>query len=105
MLADRHDEDDHGFPARRRASRRKNSLAADLAAVWRDELTRTFREAIVAEAARNKVDLAARGLTAEALADLLLDGLEGMKSRVTDAEGQREAARRLVNVIALSLQP
>ena len=53
---------------------------------------------------RNKVDLAARGLTADALADLLLDGLEGMKSRVATADGQREGARRLVAVIALALQ-
>jgi AcrR family transcriptional regulator len=83
---------------------RKNSLAADLAADWRGELIGTFRQAIAAEAERNKVDLAARGLTAEALADLLFDGLEGMKSRVTTAEAQREGAQRLVNVIALALQ-
>jgi AcrR family transcriptional regulator len=83
---------------------RKNSLAADLATDWRGELIGTFRQAIAAEAERNKVDLAARGLTAEALADLLFDGLEGMKSRVTTAEAQREGAQRLVNVIALALQ-
>ena len=83
---------------------RKNTLASDLHGAWRGKLTRTFRKAILAEAKRNKVDLKARGLTAEALADLLLDGLEGMKSRVTDADQQHEGARRLVNVIALALQ-
>lgn len=83
----------------------KNSLAGDLAAVWREKLGSAFGTAIAAEAERTKVDLAARGLTASALADLLLDGLEGMKSRVLDPDGQREGARRLVTVIALALKP
>jgi len=82
----------------------KNSLASDLAAVWRDTLRQSFGAAIAEEAARNKVDLDARGLTAAALADLLLDGLEGMKSRVSAADEQREGARRLVAVISLALQ-
>jgi AcrR family transcriptional regulator len=82
----------------------KNSLAADLAAVWRDRLRRSFGRAVIAEAKRNRVNLAARGLTAEALADFLLDGLEGMKSRISDADEQRKSAERLVKVIALSLQ-
>jgi len=82
----------------------KNTLAADLAALWRDRLRQSFRKAMLAEAKRNEVDLAARGLTADALADLLLDGLEGMKSRITDAAEQRKSAERLVKVIALSLQ-
>jgi AcrR family transcriptional regulator len=83
---------------------RKNTLANDLASVWRSRLEKTFRAAILAEAKRNEVDLKARGLTAEALAELLLDGLEGMKTRVTDAGKQREGARRLVKVIALAVQ-
>ena len=83
----------------------KNSLAADLAAGWREKLGKSFGAAIATEAGRNNADLAARGLTAAGLADLLLDALEGMKSRVTDSNGQREGARRLVAVIALSLQP
>jgi len=82
---------------------RKNTLASDLGAIWRGRLFETFRQAILAEAKRNKVDIDARGLTAEALADLLLDGLEGMKSRVSDAGAQREAARRLVQVVALAV--
>ena len=82
----------------------KNSLAGDLAAVWRDSLRQSFGSAIAAEASRNRIELAARGLSAEALADLLLDGLEGMKSRVSSADEQREGARRLVAVIALALQ-
>jgi hypothetical protein len=82
---------------------RKNTLANDLGAVWRGRLSEMFRRAILAEAESNKIDLAARGLTPAALSDLLLDGLEGMKSRVADAGEQREAARRLVQVIALAV--
>jgi AcrR family transcriptional regulator len=82
----------------------KNTLAGDLHAVWRGKLRETFRKAVLAEARRNKVDLKARGLTAESLADLLLDGLEGMKSRISDADEQRKGAERLIRVIALALQ-
>jgi AcrR family transcriptional regulator len=82
----------------------KNSLAGDLAVVWRDRLRQSFGAAIAAEASRNKLDLAARGLSAGALADLLLDGLEGMKSRVAEADAQREGARQLVAVVSLALQ-
>jgi AcrR family transcriptional regulator len=82
----------------------KNSLAGDLAVVWRDGLRQSFGAAIAAEASRNKLDLAARGLSAGALADLLLDGLEGMKSRVAEADAQREGARQLVAVVSLALQ-
>jgi AcrR family transcriptional regulator len=82
----------------------KNTLAGDLAAEWRSRLRQTFCKAVLAEAKRSNVDLTARGLTAQSLADLLLDGLEGMKSRVPDAGEQRKAAERLVRVIALALQ-
>jgi len=84
---------------------RKNTLASDLAAVWRDKIGTAFGAAIAAEAERARIDLAQRGLTAGALADLLLDGLEGMKSRVPDPDGQRDGMRPLVAVIALALKP
>src|SRR5262249_23934867 len=67
---------------------RKNTLASDLATIWRGKLRETFCKAVLGEARRNKADLPSRGLTAESLADLLLDGLEGMKSRVSDAAEQ-----------------
>ncbi|RVA65291.1 TetR/AcrR family transcriptional regulator, partial [Mesorhizobium sp. M7A.F.Ca.CA.001.08.1.1] len=60
--------------------------------------------AIEGEAARNGVDLAARGLSAQLLADMLLDGLEGMKARIRDPEGQRQAAAALIRVIDLTLK-
>lgn len=83
----------------------KNSLAGDIAQVWRQDLTALLAEAIAAEAAGAGVDLAARGLSAAGLASLLLDGLEGMKMRVRDADGQRAGARELIRVIDLALKP
>lgn len=83
----------------------KNSLAGDIALVWRNDLVAVLAEAIAAEAADAGVDLAARGLSAAGLANLLLDGLEGMKMRVRDAEGQRAGARELIRVIDMVLKP
>jgi hypothetical protein len=36
---------------------------------------------------------------------LLLDGLEGMKSRIRNPEEQRVAARGLVKVVEIAIQP
>lgn len=82
----------------------KSRLAGDLAADWRERLGKSFSAAIAAEATRNRTDLASHGLTAAGLAELLLDGLEGMKARVTEPDKQREAVRRLVGVLALALR-
>jgi len=83
----------------------KNSLGADLVEAWHARSAGQFRLAIDNEATRLGIDLAARGLSAEGLAELLLDGLEGMKHRVQGAEAQRLAARQLVRVIELALKP
>lgn len=61
--------------------------------------------AIVGEAAQTGVDRAARGFTANELSDLLLDGLEGMKARLSQPEEQRTTARGLVRVIELAIRP
>lgn len=82
----------------------KNSLAGDLVASWRSRLSGHLAGAIGAQAACEGSDLAARGLTAQALADLLLDGLEGMKMRIGDPDEQSRAARGLVRVIELALR-
>lgn len=82
----------------------KNSLAGDLVASWRGRLTAHLAGAIGAQAAHEGTDLAARGLTAEALADVLLDGLEGMKMRTNDPDQQSRAALGLVRVIELALR-
>jgi AcrR family transcriptional regulator len=83
----------------------KNNLAADLIADWRNRLARHIADVIEEEATRNGTDLAARGLTSQALAQFLLDGLEGMKMRTTDPTEQTRAACSLVKVIELALRP
>ena len=81
----------------------KNSLADDLMGRWNASIAGLFAAAIERDAAERGVDLAARGLTALGLAEILMDGLEGTKRRVTDPQLHREAALRLIRVIELAV--
>lgn len=81
----------------------KSSLG-DLVGCWRGGLVEHIAAAIEGEAARNGADLTAKGLSAQLLADMLLDGLEGMKARISDPGGQRQAAAALIRVIDLTLK-
>ena len=81
----------------------RNTLAADLLAEWRGEMLGLLREAIAHEAAANGVDLAARELTAQAVAETFLDALEGMKSRISDPCSHLHAARSHARVLAAAL--
>ncbi|WP_457151515.1 TetR/AcrR family transcriptional regulator [Mesorhizobium sp. P5_C1] len=81
----------------------KSSLG-DLVGCWRGGLVEHIAAAIDGEAARNGADLTAKGLSAQLLADMLLDGLEGMKARISDPGGQRQAAAALIRVIDLTLK-
>jgi AcrR family transcriptional regulator len=81
----------------------KSSLA-DLVGCWRGRLVEHIAKAVQSEAGRNGVDLAAKGLSARLLADMLLDGLEGMKTRISDPDEQRQAAAALIKVIDLALK-
>ncbi|MFB9981849.1 TetR/AcrR family transcriptional regulator [Mesorhizobium kowhaii] len=81
----------------------KSSLG-DLVGCWRGGLVEHIAAAIQSEAARNGVDLAAKGLSTQLLADMLLDGLEGMKARISDPDRQRQAAAALIRVIDLTLK-
>ncbi|WP_246730164.1 TetR/AcrR family transcriptional regulator [Nitratireductor mangrovi] len=83
----------------------KNSLAADLMAEWRQGFAGLMAAAISAEADARQVDLSERGFSADGLAALVLDGLEGMKMRVADAAEQRRLAGQLVRLAALAVQP
>jgi AcrR family transcriptional regulator len=83
----------------------ENSLAGDIAQIWRQDLVGLLAEAIGQEASRTGTDLAAKGLSAAVLANLLLDGVEGMKMRVTDPDEQRAGARELIRVVELVLRP
>ena len=81
----------------------KSSLG-DLVGCWRGGLVEHIAAAIEGEAARNGADLTAKGLSAQLLADMLLDGLEGMKARISDPDGQRQAAAALIRVIDVTLK-
>ncbi|WP_245414071.1 TetR/AcrR family transcriptional regulator [Nitratireductor sp. StC3] len=83
----------------------KNSLAADEMAAWRDRFLAIVAAALAAEAAARAVDLGARGFSPETLAALLLDGIEGMKARAAGPQEWEPAARRLVRLVGLALQP
>lgn len=82
----------------------KTSLAADIVGAWRTEMADLLADAICKEATRVGADLAARGLSAPAMADMLLDGLEGIKTRIADPIERRDAARSLIRVIVLALE-
>jgi hypothetical protein len=81
----------------------KSSLA-DLIGRWRADLFEHIAGAVESEARTNGVDLAAKGLSAGLLADMMLDGLDGMKTRITDPDEQRQAAAALIRVIDLVLK-
>lgn len=83
----------------------KNTLAGDIVSGWKQRLGALIATAVEAEARANGVDLEARGLSARLLATLLLDGLEGMKSRIRNPDEQRIAARGLVKVVEIAIQP
>lgn len=83
----------------------KNSLAADLIGTWRDEMAGVLECAIADEAARRGADLGGRDLSPRALADMLLDTLEGMKARGVSNEDAHAATRRLVTVVGLAIAP
>jgi AcrR family transcriptional regulator len=82
----------------------KSTLAGDIVSGWKQRLGALIAAAIEAEATANGLDLQARGLSARLLATLLLDGLEGMKSRIRNPDEQRAAARGLVRVVEIALQ-
>ena len=77
----------------------KGSLAGDLAADWRRRLAERLTRAIDEEAARSGAALPSGGVSARALADMLLDGLQGMKARMPDPDCQRRGALALVAIV------
>lgn len=83
----------------------KNSLAGDIIAEWRERLDATLAKAIDAEALARGVDLQARGLSADMLASMLFDAIDGMKQRISDPTAHLAGARRLLKVIDAVLRP
>ncbi|MEQ8298691.1 MAG: helix-turn-helix domain-containing protein [Nitratireductor sp.] len=83
----------------------KNSLAAEEMAAWRGRFLAIVADALAAEAVLRSVDLGARGFSPDTLAALVLDGIDGMKARAAGPEEWAPAARRLVRLVGLALQP
>ncbi len=83
----------------------KNQLAGDVLADWKAEITSLVAEALDRAARDSGVDLAARGYSAETLASLFWDAIEGMKARLKNLDELRAAARGLVSVVARAVTP
>lgn len=84
---------------------RKNSLAGDVIAEWRAGMDAALEAAFSREAQENGVDLAARGLSARAVAETFLDALEGMKPRLNDPLCHLDRARSVARVLVAALRP
>lgn len=83
----------------------KNQLAGDVLADWKAEITSLVAEALDRAARDSGVDLTARGYSAETLASLFWDAIEGMKARLKNLDELRAATRGLVSVVARAVTP
>lgn len=83
----------------------KNQLARDVLADWKAEITSLVAEALDRAARDSGVDLTARGYSAETLASLFWDAIEGMKARLKNLDELRAATRGLVSVVARAVTP
>ncbi len=83
----------------------KNQLAAEVLAGWKSTMASLVAEALDRAARDSGVDLAARGYSAETLASLFWDAIEGMKARLQDLDDLRVAARSLVSMTARAVTP
>lgn len=83
----------------------KNQLAAEVLAGWKRTMASLVAEALDRAARDSGVDLAARGYSAETLASLFWDAIEGMKARLQNLDELRVAARSLVSMTARAVTP
>jgi AcrR family transcriptional regulator len=83
----------------------KGSLAVDLLASWRADMDATLAAAFAEDATHNGVDLEERGFTALALAQTLMDAIDGRKIRLGLGGCNLETTLPLVRVIAAALRP
>lgn len=80
-----------------------HNIASDLVAEWRSSMVAGFAGAIRREARSRGARLEEDGLSAEALADMLFDVLEGLKARGLRGTQTAEPARQFVALIELAL--
>jgi AcrR family transcriptional regulator len=83
----------------------KSTLSDEIVSGWKRDLGVLIQRSVEDEARRTGVDLGENDLSAEILAQFLLDGIEGMKHRLIDADQQRKAVRGLVKIVERALQP
>jgi len=82
----------------------KDQLTAAVHSEWRDGMIAALATAIDGEARARGIDLSQRGFSAHALADTLIDGIEGVKHRTDDPTEWRAAAKRLTSLVVLTLK-
>ena len=73
----------------------KHAMAADAIQVWRAQKAGLIAAALEASGAA-----AAKGMSGAALADILLDGMEGLKLRAKNSAEREQGARALVKLVA-----
>jgi AcrR family transcriptional regulator len=73
----------------------KHDMAAEALQDWR-----TRKAAMIAAALEDSGAAKAKGMSGAALADILLDGIEGLKLRVRTSAEREEGARALVRLVA-----
>lgn len=80
----------------------KTGLADDIAEDWRQRFCGLIAAAITAEAERNGAGLRQRGLSADGLAAIVVDGIEGAKQRAASIDEVRRIAGELVRLVSLA---
>lgn len=81
-----------------------HNIASDLVAGWRSAMVCGFAKAIRNEAELRGVRLEERGLSAEALAEMLFDILEGLKARGVCSEKAEGFSRQFVTLVEIALE-
>jgi AcrR family transcriptional regulator len=78
----------------------KHAISVDVYGSWRRSMTSVISKALEDEACQQRNMPTLKGLTANELANILLDGLEGLKSRAKSREERDAAALALVKLIS-----
>jgi AcrR family transcriptional regulator len=78
----------------------KHAISVDVYGSWRRSMTSVISKALEDEACQQRNMPTLKGLTSSELANILLDGLEGLKSRAKSREERDAAARALVKLIS-----
>jgi AcrR family transcriptional regulator len=81
----------------------KNSLAGEILVEWRGRMVELVEAAIERERARSRSGQPS-GAPARLLAEMLLDAMEGLKTRQLPLEDQRETTKAFICVVAEAAQ-